>query len=117
MRMSLCDTIWVSLYRLSRSGLKIWTLRRAIWARRNRRMSSSVFPLNMLPVITSIQPCCGGVLTRRALDDSDSRLIFARFRVDADPVALVDEGRHLDDHARLEGRGLDLGARSRALDA
>jgi hypothetical protein len=29
---------------------------RAIWARRSRRMSSSLLPLNMLPVTTSIQP-------------------------------------------------------------
>jgi hypothetical protein len=36
--------------------LKIWTFWRAIWARRTRRMSSSLFPLNMLPVMTSIEP-------------------------------------------------------------
>src|SRR5579885_3099107 len=38
------------------SGLKIWTFCRAICARRNRRMSSSLLPLNMLPAMTSIQP-------------------------------------------------------------
>src|SRR6185436_19221297 len=37
-------------------GLKIWTLRFAIWARRSRRISSSLLPLNMLPTTTSIQP-------------------------------------------------------------
>ena len=37
-------------------GLKIWTRCRAICARRSRRMSSSLLPLNMLPQITSIQP-------------------------------------------------------------
>ena len=37
-------------------GLKICTRWRAIWARRMRRISSSLLPLNMLPVMTSIQP-------------------------------------------------------------
>ena len=58
-RMSLCETMWSSLKRLSMSGLKIWTFWRAICARRSRRISSSLLPLNMLPVMTSIQPCCG----------------------------------------------------------
>ena len=58
-RMSLCDTMWSSLKRLSMSGLKIWTFCRAICARRSRRISSSLLPLNMLPVMTSIQPCWG----------------------------------------------------------
>src|SRR4029079_2895569 len=66
------------------SGLKIWTLRRAICARRSRRMSSSLFPLNMLPVITSIHPAFGrcwvistseltnaGLLTERRLAEPD----------------------------------------------
>src|SRR5882724_4480382 len=90
-------------------------------------MSSSLFPLNMLPVITSIQPCCDCLL-RTSMElmesdgpekeiGSDSRLIFACFSVDPDPVALVDEGRHLDDDTRFERRGLDLRARRRALDA
>ena len=57
--MSLCDTMWSSLKRLSMSGLKIWTFCRAICARRSRRISSSLLPLNMLPVMTSIQPWCG----------------------------------------------------------
>ena len=38
------------------AGLKIATRWRAIWARRRRRISSSVLPLYMLPTITSIQP-------------------------------------------------------------
>ena len=58
-RMSLWDVMWSSPYRLSIFGLKICTLCRAICARRSRRMSSSLFPLNMLPVITSIQPVLG----------------------------------------------------------
>jgi hypothetical protein len=41
------------------AGLKICTFCRAICARRSRRMSSSLFPLNMLPTMTSIQPCPG----------------------------------------------------------
>jgi hypothetical protein len=36
--------------------LKISTFWRAIWARRSRRISSSVLPLYMLPTITSIHP-------------------------------------------------------------
>ena len=54
--MSLCDTISASLKRLSIAGLKICTFCFAICARRRRRMSSSLLPLNMLPVMTSIQP-------------------------------------------------------------
>src|ERR1051326_2603856 len=37
-------------------GLKIWTRWRAISARRRRRISSSLLPLNIGPQITSIQP-------------------------------------------------------------
>ena len=53
------------------SGLKIWTFCRAICARRSRRISSSLLPLNMLPVMTSIQPRrrCGN----RESDESDDR--------------------------------------------
>ena len=40
------------------AGLKICTFCRAICARRSRRISSSLLPLNMLPVMTSIQPAC-----------------------------------------------------------
>ncbi len=53
---SLCETISASLKRLSIAGLKICTRCFAICARRSRRMSSSLLPLNMLPVMTSIQP-------------------------------------------------------------
>ena len=38
------------------AGLKTCTRRFAIWARRSRRMSSSLLPLNMLPTMTSIHP-------------------------------------------------------------
>src|SRR2546428_7425806 len=38
------------------TGLKTWTVRRAITARFTRRMSSSLLPLNMLPTITSKPP-------------------------------------------------------------
>src|SRR4051812_38811437 len=62
-RMSLCETMWSSLKRLSISGLKICTFCRAICARRNRRINSSLLPLNMLPVTTSIHPCCGALRT------------------------------------------------------
>src|SRR5512132_2563434 len=89
------------------SGLKIWTFCRAIWARRTRRMSSSLLPLNMLPVMTSIEPgrAGGGAgklppLPVDALDVGPGR------RVDADDVALVDEGGHLHDEARLHLRRL-----------
>jgi hypothetical protein len=58
-RMSLCDTMWSSEKRVSMIGLKIWTRCLAIWARRRRRISSSLLPLNMQPTMTSIQPCVG----------------------------------------------------------
>jgi len=56
MRSSECDTMWSRPKRSSMAGLKIATFWRAIWARRRRRMSSSVLPLYMLPTMTSIQP-------------------------------------------------------------
>ena len=46
--------------RASMRGLKIWTFWRAICARRTRRISSSLLPLNMLPTMTSIQPARPG---------------------------------------------------------
>ena len=59
MRISLCETIASSAYRVSSAGLKICTRWRAICARRRRRISSSLLPLNMLPTMTSIQPWLG----------------------------------------------------------
>src|SRR5579859_604590 len=56
MRVSLWETIWLFEYLWSRMGLKICTRWRAISARRRRRISSSLLPLNMGPQITSIQP-------------------------------------------------------------
>src|SRR5258708_5056027 len=53
--------------RSSMAGLKTWTVRRAMTARFTRRMSSSLFPLNMLPTTTSSPPCwrlAAGPLTR-----------------------------------------------------
>ncbi len=50
------DTMWSRPKRSSMIGLKISTRWRAIWARRSRRISSSVLPLYMLPTMTSIQP-------------------------------------------------------------
>src|SRR2546428_10302207 len=44
------------LYRSSGAGLNPCTRCRAICARRTRRMSSSLFPLNMLPQMTSMRP-------------------------------------------------------------
>jgi hypothetical protein len=38
------------------TGLKTWTFWRAMVARRKRRMSSSVLPQNMEPVMTSTEP-------------------------------------------------------------
>jgi hypothetical protein len=40
--------------------LKTCTFLRAITARRTRRMSSSLLPLNMTPLMTSIQPPVAG---------------------------------------------------------
>src|SRR4029077_2683821 len=74
----------------------------------------SLLPLNMLPVMTSIQPCCDWL---RTTSTSGSGLVFAGFSVDAHLVALVDERRDLDDEAGLERRRFDLRARRRALDA
>src|SRR3954464_11257903 len=98
------------------SGLKIWTFCLAIWARRSRRMSSSLLPLNMLPVMTSIQPCSGALRTI-SIYGLDAALVFPGFGVDPDLVAFVDEGRHVHDQAGFEGRRLHLRARRRALDA
>ena len=52
-----------------------------------------------------------------AASQGHPRLVFARFRADADPVADVDERRHLHDKAGFGARGLDLRARRCALDA
>ena len=49
-------TIFTSSYRVSIAGLKISTFKWAIFTRFSLRINSSVFPLNMLPQITSIQP-------------------------------------------------------------
>src|SRR5215208_4306634 len=43
-------------YRSSRCDLNTCTLLRAMMARRTRRMSSSLLPLNMTPAMTSIHP-------------------------------------------------------------
>src|ERR1700694_3927113 len=43
-------------YRASRWGLNTCTLFRAMIARRTRRMSSSLLPLNITPAMTSIHP-------------------------------------------------------------
>src|SRR4029450_13280999 len=90
-------------------GLKIWTFCRPIWARRSRRMSSSLLPLNMLPVMTSIQPAWArrmsstiGLGPRRT--PSGSALVLARLGVDADHVAGVDERRAGGDEAGRAGR-------------
>ena len=55
-RISLCDVMCVSEKRSSMAGLNTCTRRFAICARRKRRMSSSLLPLNMLPTMTSIHP-------------------------------------------------------------
>src|SRR5688500_11052873 len=96
---------------MSTRGLKSCTFWRAIWARRTRRMSSSLLPLNMLPVMASIQPAPapgrgftgwtpGGLLG--PLD------VGAAGGVDADHVALGDEGRHVDHEPGLHLRRLVL---------
>src|SRR5262252_6934682 len=90
----------------------------------------------MLPVMTSIQPRrelvngrvgelvnseARSVTTIHQLTNSpillDPRLVFAGLRVHTNSVALVDERRHLNDEAGLEGRRLDLRAGRGALDA
>src|SRR5690242_20156169 len=49
-------TTWAMSYRLSMRGLTISTRWPAISARRNRRISSSLLPLNIGPQTTSSQP-------------------------------------------------------------
>src|SRR3954466_4947986 len=82
-------------------------------------MSSSLLPLNMLPVMTSIQPCCGLLTT--SIKDSEafsrSRLILSGLGADPDLVAFVDKRRHLDNQAGFERCRLDLRAGRGALDA
>src|SRR5690606_1814991 len=51
-----CETIFTSSYRVSMAGLKISTLRLAIFTRFSLLISSSVFPLNIDPQTTSIHP-------------------------------------------------------------
>src|SRR5947208_2129780 len=119
-RMSLWDTMWSSLKRSSSSGLKICTFCFAICARRRRRINSSLLPLNMLPVTTSIQPWWASLRMTSIssqLSTLHAGLVFSGFRADADLVALVDERRDVDDEAGFERRRLDLRARGRALDA
>src|SRR3954447_5791636 len=103
-------------------GLKVWTFSRPIWARRSRRMSSSLLPLNMLPVMTSIQPAWARRMSStlglgRRPARSGAALVLARLGVDADDVPGVDERRHRDDDAGLAGRRLGLRRRRGALDA
>src|ERR1700752_2185946 len=98
------------------------TFCRAICARRSRRMSSSLLPLNMLPVMTSIQPevwrCGVWSISPFASDrNSGARELFTGFRVPPDLVPRVDERRDLDHEAGFEPRRLHLGAGRGALDA
>src|SRR5688572_28154635 len=117
-RISLCDTMWSSEKRRSITGLKICTFWRAIWARRRRRISSSLLPLNMLPVMTSIHPCAGNRCgTSMSLPGSGTRLILAGLGAHANPVADIDEGRNLYDEPRFRAGRLDLRARRRPFDA
>src|SRR5262245_50301780 len=77
-------------------------------------MSSSLFPLNMLPVMTSIHPTWG--LRRTSSMELRAALVLAGLGVDPNQVAGVDERRHRDHEAGFDGGGLDLRARRRALD-
>src|SRR5688572_13058336 len=100
-------------------GLKICTLRFAICARRSRRISSSLLPLNMLPVMTSIHPAFGRawVMSMPYSAVLRAREVLAALGADADCVAGVDKRRDVDDQAGFGGRGFDLVAGSRPLDA
>src|SRR5687767_5280435 len=74
----------------------------------------------VVPRIASWGPPSGGPFTihdSRFTISLYSREVLARFRVDANQIARVDEWRHVDHDAGLESRGLDLIARRRALDA
>src|SRR5436190_5911834 len=114
-------------------GLKIWTFRFAICARRSRRISSSLLPLNMLPATTSIHPapalCATSIssrgasplglpytLARCARSHLQLLLILAVSRADPDRVADVDVGRDVDDQPGFERRRLHLRARGGAVD-
>src|SRR5438034_7751943 len=87
------------LYRSSRAGLNTCTRCRAICARRTRRMSSSLFPLNMLPQMTSMRPRPLVLSTRvpplRKKEEGETALplfpfpsSFFAFRLDFEPVLL-----------------------------
>src|SRR5256885_4653618 len=123
--------------RSSTAGLKTWTLRRAMTARFTRRVSSSVFPLNLPPTTTSRPPWWwpddGGALTRGSGLGSGRllRLLLAIALVEAldaaldvDEVLLAGEERvalRADLHVELRLRAdrLELiaaGARHRGLD-
>src|SRR5262245_15915335 len=116
-------TTWSPANRSSTRGLKSWTFWRAIWARRTRRISSSLLPLNMLPVMTSIHPDrgCGVWFMFRGMACAGSGLLGALdvgpgAGIDPDPVAFGDEGWHLHGQARLRGRRLVLVGNRGALD-
>src|SRR5262245_62072229 len=112
-------TISDSEKRASSRGLNSCTFWRAICARRTRRMSSSLLPLNMLPVMTSMRPArpaAGADMAPRPLLGSLD--VRAGAGVDADHVPLVDERRHLHHEPGLhlgrladvrDGRALDRG--------
>src|SRR4029077_11695983 len=123
--------------RSSIAGLNTWTVRRAMTARFTRRMSSSLFPLNMLPTTTSRPPWWwpddGRALTRGSGLGSGRllRLLLAVALVEAldtaldvDEVLLAGEERvalRADLHVELRLRAdrLELiaaGARHRGLD-
>src|SRR5438874_1439730 len=123
--------------RSSMAGLNTWTVRRAMTARFMRRMSSSLFPLNMLPTTTSRPPpwwrTVTRALTRRSGLGSGRllRLLLAVSLVEALDAALnVDEvllageegvalGADLHVEIGLRAHGLEpiaAGARHRRLD-
>src|SRR6185312_2958997 len=103
-------TTWAMSYRLSIRGLTINARCPAISARRSRRMSSSLFPLNIGPQTTSSQPPARGCvrITGGSLvgaPDVDVRV------VGREAEALVEAVRRL---ALRTGRQVDaVGARRR----
>src|SRR2546428_6244164 len=123
--------------RSSIAGLKTWTVRRAMTARFTRRMSSSLFPLNMLPTTTSSPPWWWRPEVTRALTRGSGlgsgrllRLLAVALvealdaALDVHEVLLAGEERvtlRADLHVelRLRARRLELitaGARHRGLD-
>src|SRR6267143_4374449 len=100
-----CETISLAAYRSSMAGLKICTRCRAISARRSRRINSSLFPENIGPTTTSIQPILPLTIS--------TRLLLAKFPPLLTPICshLLSRSGRCMVHLRVirRGKGRDDG--------